>query len=91
MIPDTVPCRCGASVELKGGRQSARGPVRGSSSLVERVFWWAGGRCTACGFIVQYGQGGERGDYQHCRWWYIGKGAESLPGAVRRWPSDWGT
>lgn len=90
MIPDTVPCRCGAPVRLRGGRQLSRGRARGGD-WIERVYWWAGGRCATCGFIVQYGHAGERGDYQFCREWYIDKEAGVFHrGVARRWPADWG-
>lgn len=90
MIPDTMPCRCGAPVMLKGGRRAVRDRKPGVE-WVERVYWWAGGRCEACGFVLQYGHAGERGDYQHCRWWYIDKDAEVFHrGIARRWPAEWG-
>ena len=91
MIPASVLCRCGAPVAIRGGRQLSRSQARGSLELVDRVYWWAGGRCTVCGFIVQYGCGGERGDYQHCREWYIDKEAGVFHrGVARRWPAEWG-
>jgi hypothetical protein len=89
MIPDTMPCRCGAPVELRGGLQRARRQEGGV--CVDYAFLWAGGRCEACGFVLQYGHGGRRGDYQHCRRWYIDKEAEVFHrGPARRWPVGWG-
>ena len=89
MIPDTTPCRCGAPVRLKGGRQWTREWLCGIGWR-ERFFWWAGGQCVACGFVLQYAAGGCGGDYQHARWWYLGNGCESWPGRPRPWPAAWG-
>ena len=89
MIPDTVPCRCGAPVEIRGGLQWTieTFPVYGTA---ERVYLWAGGRCRLCGFVVQYGYRGQPHDYQHSRMWFIDKEAECIGGRVRDWPSEWG-
>lgn len=84
MIPKTAPCRCGELVELRGGASWTR------SGGVQRDYWWAGGECPRCRRIVQYGHAGTAGDYMHARFWFIGKHAESAPGMVRRWPTEWG-
>lgn len=60
------------------------------SGGVRHDFWFAGGMCRTCYRVVQYGHGGNKWDYQHGRFWYIGKEAESAPGMVRRWPAEWG-
>lgn len=84
MIPATAPCRCGRSVEIRGGGSWTR------CQGVEHEYWWAGGECHACGRVVQYGFGGTADDYRHARFWFIDKHAESAPGMVRRWPAEWG-
>lgn len=82
MVPETVLCRCGASLPLMGGFH------RFFEDRQERRFIWLGASCE-CGFIVQYGLGGDRFDYRHCRWHYLGQMAEIWAGAPRRWPSAW--
>ena len=83
-IPKTARCRCGRDVEIRGGGLWTR------TDGVQRDYWFAGGECKACYRIVQYGHAGTKWDYQHARFWYIGKHAESAPGMVRRWPAEWG-
>lgn len=83
MIPRSVVCRCGASVALVGGCHLVR------SGGIERRYHWAGGVCGACGRLVQFGERGQSGDYQHCRWWFLGKEWEDSRGRARRWPGAW--